>query len=194
MKPGNIFFLFALFPLIPASSTLAYGIVISIAIVWYFLSGILCKRLVSMIDAGPAGIVAELVCLGGSASLFLCFLRAFSPLIAVSLSLYAILSGFTFVLLVSIDRFPEISGFQIPVLRFIPFYLLFSALRELLSFGSLSVPVRSGTMTFPILPAFDSYRLGFWGTTGGALILLGLIAWLAKYLNRRISAYRRNAQ
>lgn len=194
MKPGNIFFLFALFPLIPASATLAYGIVLSAAILWYFLTGILCKRLVALTNAGNAGVIAELVCLGGSASLFLGFLRAFSPIIALSLSFYVILSAFTFVLLVSIDRFPEISGLQTPVLRFVPFYLVFSALRELLAFGSVSLPARSEILTFPLLPAFETYRLGFWGTTGGALILLGLIAWFAKYLNRRVTAYLRNTQ
>lgn len=194
MKPANLFFLFALFPLIPGSATLAYGIVLSGAILWYFFTGILCKRLVILMEIGSAGTIAELTCLAASASMYLGLLRFIAPFFAVALSFQVILSAFAFVLLVSIDRFPGIRAVYAPVIRFIPFYLFFSAFRELLAFGSLSLPTRDGIWSIPILPSFEYYRLGFWGTTGGALILLGFITWFAKFMNRRVAAYRRNAQ
>jgi len=194
VKRGSLFFMFALFPLIPVSSTFAYGIVLTVALIWFFLAGLLFRRLSALTQSGQAAPIVELVCLAGAASLFIEILKALSPILAVTLSFHVILSAFTFALLVSIERFFGTDILHSPILRFVPFFLAFSALRELLSFGSLSIPVREGIRAFPILPNFDFYRLGFWGTTGGALVLLGFIAWFTKYLNRRLAAYRRNAQ
>lgn len=194
MKRGNVLFLFALFPLVPASNTLANAIVLSVALVWFYLTGLLLRYLVERSDLQKAGPVAELTCLAGSAAVFLEVLSFISPLLALTLSFHVVLSAFAFLLLVSIDKFSAEDALSAPVLRFIPFYIAFSVIRELLAFGTISVPARNGTLFVTVLGSFESYRLGFWGTTGGALIMLGAVTWITKYVNRRISAYRRNCE
>lgn len=192
MKRGNVIFLFALFPLVPVSGNLAYAAVVSLGLLWFFASGLVFRFIVARVDLGTAGPAAELVGLGGAAAIYLQLLRFYSPILALALGFYVFLSAFTFLLLVSIDGFGAGKSHHVPVIRFIPFFIAFSALREILSFGSLSLPVREGLLSFSIPYLGEAYRLGFWGTSGGALILLGTITWLFKFLNRRTSSYRRN--
>lgn len=192
MKKKAAVFLFSLCPLVPAASTLANGIVLSAAVVWLFVFGLAFREIIRRIAAGSAGPYLELTCLAGSATLFNIVLQLFFPLISVSLSLFAYLSAFSCVLLVSIDNYAYNSGKFAPVFGFIPVILCFSAMRELAGQGSVSLPTPSGIARFVVFPAFDRWGIGFWGTSAGALLMLGTLVCAVTFMDRRESAKKRN--
>jgi Na+-translocating ferredoxin:NAD+ oxidoreductase RnfE subunit len=193
MRNKSIVFLFALCPLVPAASRFAYGLILAFAFIAYFLFGLLIRELVRKFNLGEASPYVELVCLAGIATGYYLSLQSFFPILAVSLGLYVFLSAFSYLLLVSVDYFSTKSRAFMPIIPFIPFILVFSLFRELLGSGSVSFPVASGLYEIPVLPYFDGIGLGFWGTSGGALILLGAFAWLLRFIGRRVSSLRRNA-
>lgn len=193
MKNSTAIFLFALCPLVPVSSRFAYALVIALALSWYFVSGLAFRELVKKLSLASAGPTVELACLAFSATVFHLVLQWFSPVLAVTLGLYTFLAAFSYLLLFGIDTFTAETLESVPLLQFIPTLVLFSAARELLGFGCISLPTPKG-LAFPIsLPGFDAYGVGFWASTGGAFILLGILAWAIKYFHRRVSAYRRNS-
>ena len=191
MKKNSLIFLFALCPLIPAASHFAYGLVLSADIAWLFLSGLLFSELVKKIAPGEAGPYIELVCLGASATVFLLVLQGIFPVLSVSLGLYVYITAFSYVLLSSIDSFSLHDRKFLPVVPFIPVLLVFSLCREILGFGTVSLPLPSGMLEITVVPGFAEYGIGFWGTAGGALILLGIFSWLAKYLRRTAASKKR---
>ncbi len=193
MKNSTAIFLFALCPLVPVSSRFAYALVIAIAISWYFVSGLAFRELVKKLSLASSGPTVELACLAFSATVFHLALQWVSPVLSVTLGLYTFLAAFSYLLLYGIDTFTSGTLESVPLLQFIPTLVLFSAARELLGFGTLSVPTTKGIAFVFALPGFDSYGVGFWASTGGAFILLGILAWAIKYLHRRVSAFRRNS-
>ncbi len=193
MKKNAIIFLFALCPLIPVASHLAYGIILAADLIWLFFSGLLISELVKKISPGEAGPYIELTCLGASASIFFLVLQGLFPILSVSLGLYVYIVAFSYVLLSSIDSFSFHDWNFLPIVPFIPVLLLFSLVRELLGFGTISIPVRTGLFELRVLGEFAEYGIGFWGTAGGALILLGIFSWLAKYLRRKATTTKRNS-
>jgi hypothetical protein len=177
MNKNLAVFLFALCPLIPAASRFAYGI----------------RKIINKIDPSESGRYIELVCLSASATVFLIVLHGLFPSISVSLGIYIYLSALSYLLLKSIEVFTLKERSFLPIPVFIPILLVFSGIREIIGFGTISVPVPTGLLIVSLLPDFQSYGLGFLGTAGGALILLGLFAWFVKFLSRRITTFKRNA-
>jgi Na+-translocating ferredoxin:NAD+ oxidoreductase RnfE subunit len=192
MKKNTAVFLFALCPLVPAASNLAYGIVLAAACIWLLCWGLIFREIVRLINAGNAGPFVELACLAGSATLFNLLLQLFFPVLAISLSLYVYLSAFSCVLLVSIDNYSFNSGKFVPVFPFVPVLLGFSAFRELLGHGTISFPVPSGITHLDVFPAFEYWGIGFWGTSAGALILLGILVYAVTFIDRKASGRKRN--
>jgi len=192
MKKNTVVFLFALCPLVPVSARFAYALILALAMCWYFLSGLVFRELARRLEIGAAGLTVELVTLAGSATLYYLCLAFFSPVLSVSLGLYCFVAAFSYLLLLGIDTFISSDTASVPLIPFIPLLVLFSAFREILGYGTLSLPVSSGLLVIPVLPNFSVYGLGFWGTTGGAFILLAFVAWAAKYYQRRAAAFRRN--
>jgi len=193
MKKNTAVFLFALCPLIPVASRLAYGIILGFELIWIFLIGVVFREIVRKIKTGKASTYIELVCIAGSATVFSFILQWFSPTLFISLGLYIYLTAFSYLLLLSIDFFSIEKNNFLPVVPFIPFLIFFSCLREILGTGTISLPVPNGILEISILPFFNLYGISFWGTSGGALILLGIFGWASKYLHRRISNFRRSA-
>jgi len=193
MKRNPVVFLFSLCPLIPAASRLAYGLILGIALLWYFLSGLIFREMIRKMQPGDSGPFLELICLAGSATLYQTALQFLFPVLSVSLFLYVYLSALSYLLLLSIDSFPVPAGQFIPVVAFVPLLILFSAFREFMGSGTISLPVPGGLHEILVFPGFSDWGLAFWGTAGGALILLGIMAAIAKLVRRRLAGFRRNA-
>jgi Na+-translocating ferredoxin:NAD+ oxidoreductase RnfE subunit len=193
MKKNTLIFLFALCPLIPASVRLAYGLVLAVAFIWFFLAGLGFREIVKAIGPGEAGPYIEMVCIGAAATLFNLVFQWLFPILSVSLGMYVYLTAFSFIILVSIDFGSLKANSFVPVLPFIPVLLGFSLLRELLGYGTVSLPVPSGIVEYVVIPGFDFWGLGFWGTAAGAFILLGAVTWAAKFLQRKTASARRHA-
>lgn len=193
MKNNTVAFLFALCPLVPAAVRLSYGIVLTVAFLWFLLTGLGIRELVRKLRTGDAGPYIEMVGIAASATLFTLALQWLCPILSVSLGLYVYLTAFSFIILVSIDFGSLKNGSFIPVLPFIPMLLAFSAIRELLGFGTVSLPTQTGIFEFTVIPGFDFWGLGFWGTAAGAFFLLGIATWLIKFRQRKAFAARRQA-
>lgn len=192
MKKKTAVFLFALCPLVPAASTFANGLVLAAATLWLFCLGLAFREIIRRINAGSAGPYLELSCLAGSATLFNLLLQFFFPVLAVSLSLFVYLTAFSCVLLVSVDNYSYNSGKFVPAFPFIPVLLGFSLVRELVGRGTVSFPVPTGITVISVFPAFDRWGLGFWGTSAGALIMLGALVYAVTFSDRHESAKKRN--
>lgn len=185
MNKKPLFFLLSLCPLIPTASRLAYGIVISIAMLWYLATGIIFKELFNKITPQKTSRYPELISTVAAATLFHLMLQAVSPILASSLSLYLYVSAFSYLLMINIDSFSIFKPFSGSIILFLPFMIAFSLLREILGSGTISLPSKDGLLIFTILPHFSEWGLGFWGTSGGALIILGILTWLITYVLRQ---------
>lgn len=192
MKNKPFLFMLALCPLIPAASRLAYGIVLSVAILWYFLSGIFFKELFNKITPLKTSRYPELVSIAASATLFHLILQAISPILASNLSLYLYISAFSYILMTNIESFSIHTPFSGCVILFIPFMIGFSLLRELAGSGTVSLPSTKGLYIMSVLPYFSEWGLGFWGTSGGALIILGILTWVITYVHRQSTMHKRD--
>lgn len=188
----NTIFLFALSPLIPCASRFAYGIVLSFALLWLFLSGLLFRKFIKKIIPSDPSPYIELVCLVSSATLFFLIVQGIVPVLSVSLGFYFYITAFSYFLLKGLDYFTLQPKSLFPIFPFLVFLLLFSLIREILGFGTISLPVPTGIVELTVLPYFQLYGMGFWGTAGGALILLGMLSWLVQVMVRRTSLFIRN--
>lgn len=187
MKRNSVVFLLALCPLIPVSSHFAYALLISGAFLFYFVSGIFFRFVISKINPGSSSFYFELAALAVSATFFYQFSAFFFPVLTVSLDIYYFLAAFSYVLLLSIDYY-AVQGFSfLPVFRFIPILLIFSLCRELIGTGGISLPVMHGFWEIHLLPGFSVWGSGFWNTTAGSFILLGFMTWIVKSCNRYLS-------
>lgn len=183
MKKNNGLFLFSLCPLIPATSHLAYGLILTVVILVFYGAGLLFRELVRTMKPGRAGATIELLCLGGTAMILSVSLEGLYPVLALCLKPYLYVSAFSFIVLVSVDSFSLRSRQGPPIWPFIPTIVIFSAFREIIGNGTLSLPSSSGLVEFTILPpGADEHIVAFWGTAGGALILAGVCTWLYRIL------------
>lgn len=187
MKKNNGLFLFSLCPLIPATSRLAYGLVLTVVILVFYGAGLLFRELIRRMRPGTAGPAIELLCLACTAMLLTVTLEGLYPIIAIAITPYIYVSAFSFIVLVSVDSFSLRSRQRPPILPFIPTLMVFSALREMVGNGTVSLPSAAGIVEFSLLqPGTDFKIIAFWGTAGGALVLAGVCSWLYRVLVSRI--------
>ncbi len=182
MKRNSGLFLFALCPLIPATSRLAYALVMAGAMVFYYLTGIICREAIRRIEGLNSGNILELVCLAGASALYSSILRALYPLLATSLELYVYAAAFSFLLLLSIDSFNHTAMKMPQIIVFVPVFISFAGLRELIGCGTVSLPSPSGLIEIDVFGRIGFSVIRFWGTTAGALLLAGFFTWLFRLL------------
>lgn len=185
MKKNAGLLLFALCPLIPATSRVAYAIPLAVCLLIYFFSGLICKAIISQRPQGNATQALELICLGGTASVLSTILSALYPVLSISLNLYVYASAFSFIVLVSIDSFSLESASKTAILLFIPLMLIFSLAREFFGYGSVSIPISTGIREFQLISTGMPIPLRFWGTGAGALILAGIASWIIRLSQKK---------
>ncbi|MBO4729267.1 MAG: hypothetical protein J5631_12645 [Spirochaetaceae bacterium] len=69
--------------------------------------------------------------------------------------------------------------------------LLFFLLRDILAFGSITLPAPKGIKVITLFKVGEVYPLHFLATIPGTLIVLGLIFALFSYINRKLMILRR---
>ena len=67
------------------------------------------------------------------------------------------------------------------------FLFLFFLIREILAFGSISIPVISGIKSFQFLPIYSL----FWGTIPGAFVILAVTLFFVIYIDKKLDIVRR---
>ncbi len=192
MKKYLAVLLFALCPLVPAAARLAYGIVLAAETAWLIACAAGIRAITPKLSGNPGRYLA-VAFLAAATALFSLALRAYSPILSLSLGFYVYLAAFSCLLMENDVFFSGRPRRSVPSWPLIPSVVIFSAIRELLAAGTLSVPLPEGIRFFPVIPSYASYSLGFWGTSGAALILLGFVAWAAKFAQRRLNARKGEA-
>ncbi len=190
MKKSSILILFALCPLVPAAGRFAHALILAAAVILIFSAGLLFREISRQLNFGRFGPVLEMTALAATASLFSLLLSALFPLLQLTLGIYIFLTAFSYLVLISIDNFSgrDITFFLI--LPFIPGILFFGLIRELLGFGTISLPHYSGLIEIQVLPAMTGNGIGFWGTSAAALILLALLLALTRFVTRKLAVYK----
>lgn len=174
MKRINVIFLFGLCPIIITSSFVAYSFVV-IASFWVFFFSSLLADFFSHFLQIKNERTFELFF---SFTLYLIYLKIIDlvfPTIFIALSPYLYILCFSYVLYFCFDEY-EKTRFPSLLIKYSLLFFALSCIRELLAFGSVSLPSFYGIASlniFELLGFAPPFR--FLGSTAGALIILGFI-------------------
>ena len=176
MTNKSIVFFLGLCPIIPIVAHFAEGIIFVAEFWLLFAVGILSKMLINYfkIDKLPQVIIYINIIL--AAALYTQIAGILFPVMAVSLERYLYMAAFSYILIISLGMY---DASQYPLELPVTYSILLTAvsiLRELIVFGTLSLPTRSGLFSLTLIPL--SLPLKFWGSSAGTLMLLGVALWL----------------
>ncbi|MCM1320740.1 MAG: hypothetical protein NC041_04265 [Bacteroides sp.] len=196
-KNYNMYTAAALSFLVPSPGRLAYGIVMIVFVNLIVLLGTLSAAGISRLRMGDTGRVLQLLVLVMFSVLFKQLLALYSPVIALTLgfSLYlALMSSFMLGMLrvPPCDNQPSALASELKnnfsqTGIFSCCAVVFYCVRDLIAFGSLTLPVPAGVFEcclFPVLRAHPSF---FRNSIPFAVILLALSVMLASFISRKIS-------
>ena len=176
MTNKSIVFFLGLCPIIPIVAHFAEGIIFVAEFWLLFAVGILSKMLINYfkIDKLPQVIIYINIIL--AAALYTQIAGMLFPVMAVSLERYLYMAAFSYILIISLGKY---DASQYPLELPVTYSILLTAvsiLRELIVFGTLSLPTRSGLFSLTLIP--PSLPVKFCGSSAGTLMLLGVALWL----------------
>ena len=185
MKHRNIIFLFGAMPLLIASSSVAYSVIMILSL-WvfygfYLLAEFVTERLLKIDSQIFKFILA--------AFLYTIYIKIGDitfPIIFLSLLPYLYLVLFSFIIYFCIKEYDSNNTNKLPIMLIEYSILLFliSFIREILGFGSVSLPFIYGVASFNIFDILGfSPPFRFFGTVSGTLIMMALIAMLYFWYN-----------
>ena len=182
MVSKSIIFFLGLCPIIPLIAHFAEGLIF-IAEFWLLFGvGVLSKMLITYFKIDKTAQVITYINLMLAAALYAQAVGVVFPVIAVSLERYIYITAFLYILIISIGMY---DSSRYPLELPITYSLLLAAisiLRELIVFGTVSLPVPSGLFSITLLPL--KLPLKFWGSGAGVLMLLGLSLWLFRSFHK----------
>ena len=171
MKQINIIFLFGLFPIIAVSSNIAYALIMLLSLWTFFGSYILSTLVSALLRIEQARIFAFFF----TFILYFIYIKLgllLFPIIFFSLLPYLYLLGFSYILYFSLAEYEQ-TGSPMLLLRYSVLLFLLSFVREILAFGSISVPYIYGVLSFNIFEILGlSAPFKFLGSSAGTLILV----------------------
>ncbi|EFW38459.1 hypothetical protein HMPREF9554_01042 [Treponema phagedenis F0421] len=182
MKNFNALFIFGLGILIPATSYFAYGILLFCVFWLLFFAGILSDFLITLLELKKTARVFSVFFIFSAAVFCNTFLETLFPILQLSLSLYVYFIAGSYVLTISLNHYKAFyESFEFP-LTFSLLLLILSLIRELLGFGTISLPVPSGFLLFNLLPFTVPVR--FLASSAGAFMLTGVLLWVYRTIKR----------
>ena len=117
-----------------------------------------------------------------AAALYAQIVGVIFPVMAISLERYIYMVGFSYILIISIGIYDSSQySFEMPILYSILLAAI-SILRELVVFGTVSLPVRTGLFSITLIPF--PLPLKFWGSSAGVLMMLGIVLWLFRSFHK----------
>ena len=182
MVNKSIIFFLGLCPIIPLAAHFAEGLIF-IAEFWLlFAAGILSKMLIKYFRIDKFSQVIIYLNIMLAVALYAQIIGVIFPVIAVSLERYIYMAAFSYILIISIgmydsSRYP----FELPILYSILLAAV-SILRELIVFGTVSLPVRSGLFSITLISL--PLPLKFWGSSAGVFMMLGIALWLFRSFHK----------
>ena len=182
MVSKSIIFFLGLCPIIPLIAHFAEGLIF-IAEFWLLFGvGVLSKMLITYFKIDKTAQVITYINLMLAAALYAQAVGVVFPVIAVSLERYIYITAFSYILIISIGMYDS-SRYPLELPITYSFLLAaISILRELIVFGTVSLPAPSGLFSITLLPVALPFK--FWGSGAGVLMLLGLSLWLFRSFHK----------
>ncbi len=187
--------------LIPVPGRLAYGIITVLLLIWVMLFGSLLKIVIQMLHLEDFEQISLLAVLTALVTVFRQLLTLFSPVISLTMSFSVYIIGFSCIVMGGLFASGERGQISLPRLLhrniktaagLIPSVLGFYALRDLFGYGSLTLPAASRLLEWKIMNTGGSSGIGFWGTAGGAFILLGIFLGAYLFCTRKLRIAERS--
>ncbi len=175
----NVYFVFiaASFALLAAApGRLAYGLPLIIELDILFFAAKAFYSFVKKIEMGSLAEILALAFIVFMTILFKQVLILFSPVIALTLSFCLYIPALSVFLLASVfqgQASADGASFE-PALLFSAFALLFFLLRDVLGYGTISLPVSNGIKESYLFNSYDTAFLSFFATIPGSLLVLVL--------------------
>ncbi|MGP1437436.1 MAG: hypothetical protein ACTTKH_00015 [Treponema sp.] len=175
MKRINIIFLFGLCPIIITSSFIAYSIIMVASLWVFFLFSLLADFVSRFLELKNRRVFEFFF----GITLYLIYLKVIEivfPVIFISLTPYLYLLCFSYIMYFCFDEY-EKNKYPSLLIKYSLLFFALSFVRELLSFGSVSLPAFYGIASFNIFELLGlSAPFRFLGSSAGTLIMLGLFA------------------
>ncbi|MGP1415944.1 MAG: hypothetical protein ACTTJ6_08505 [Treponema sp.] len=175
MKRINIIFLFGICPIIITSAFFAYSLIMVASFWMFFLTSLLADFFSNLLQLKNRRTFEFFA----SFTLYLIYLKILDivfPIIFISLFPYLYLLCFSYVLYFCFDEY-EKTRYPSLLIKYSLLFFALSFVREILAFGSVSLPHFYGIVSFNIFELLGlSAPFRFLGTTAGSLLLLAFIA------------------
>jgi putative membrane protein len=179
MKKNSLIFILGLLPLVPCSSHFGYGLLLT-AELWllffaYLLSQQICELIYIKSEIGKRMFTCLFVM--ACTTVFSLTASLIFPVAELALRFYIYVTAVSYILILCVAEYDEdYQSFSL-IVFYTVFFLLFSLLREIMYFGSVSFLIPSGLFSLTIIPeAFLAFR--FFGTNAGAFFLLAVSLWI----------------
>ena len=182
MTNKSIMFFLGLCPIIPLAAHFAEGLLFIVEFWLLFTVSILNGILVNYFQIKKLFAVTPYFAIMAAAALYAQLCGCLFPVMSISFELYVYIFAFSYMLIITVDRYGNGKcTLELPI-AYSLLLLAVSLLRELLVFGTVSLPAPSGLLSIE-LNLFES-PLKFWGSSAGTLILLGLGLWLFRSVQK----------
>lgn len=178
----SIIFFLGLCPIIPLAAHFAEGLIFIVEFWLLFAVGILSKILINYFKMNKLSQIIIYLNIILTTALYVQIIGIIFPVIAMGIESYLYIAALSYILIISIgmydsSRYP----FELPILYSILLTAV-SILRELVVFGTISLPARSGLFSITIIPF--SLPLKFWGSSAGVLMMLGIALWFFRSFSK----------
>ena len=182
MVNKSVVFFLGLCPIIPLATHFAEGLIF-IAEFWFLLAvGIVSKMFIDYFKIDKFSHIVLYLDIILAAALYAQIVGVIFPVMAISLERYIYMVGFSYILIISIGMYDSSQyPFEMPILYSILLAAV-SILRELVVFGTVSLPIRSGLFSITLIPF--SLPLTFLGSSAGVLMMFGIALWLFRSFHK----------
>lgn len=185
MKNKNIIFLFGIIPIFMASSNIAYSIV-TILSLWVFYAFYLLAEFITERVLKENTQILKFILAVFLYTIYLKLGDVTFPVIFLALLPYLYLLIFSYIIYFCIKEYDSNKQNKLPIILLQYSVLLFltSFIREILGFGSVSLPFIYGVLSFNIFELLGfSAPFRFFGTVAGTFIMLALLAMFYFWYN-----------
>lgn len=185
MKHRNIIFLFGAMPLLIASSSVAYSVIMILSL-WVFYGFYLLAEFITDRILKEFSQILKFILAVFLYAIYIKIGDITFPIIFLSLLPYLYLLIFSYIVYFCIKEYngDKRSKFPITLLQYSILFFLVSFIREILGFGSVSLPFVYGVASFNIFGILGfSPPFRFFGTVAGTFIMLALLAMFYFWYN-----------
>ena len=190
----------SLCPVIPAATRFGYGIYLAVGVLWIFLFSLISRFVSKQMRIESFSTLIEAVIMLSSTILFEQIANFIIPVLVSTLSIYLYLETFIGILVMSIcskeygvsrnGTFGEVfKEYIFVVFKFAIYVLIFSLVRELFGYGTISFPNTTGIMVVQLIPGVTASLFRYLVSTGGGLLLVGVSICLSRVFTGKLASY-----